>query len=177
MEVKQVFETLTPYDNFLYALKAKETRRQYPHRLDKFLSYLGLEGSIKEKCATLYKIGKDINLLETHIIRFISSQKERIQNKEISEGTLCNYIKALKLFCSMNDIMINWRKIIPYSIQMLKRRKSEWFREDLGILLNLLKHEKIKPIIAARMPLNEAARAHELLGTGSVTDKIVLICN
>jgi NADPH:quinone reductase len=69
------------------------------------------------------------------------------------------------------------RKIIPHSIQMLKRRKPYWFREDLEILLNLLKHEKIKPIIAARIPLNEAARAHELLGTGSVTGKIVLICD
>jgi NADPH2:quinone reductase len=51
----------------------------------------------------------------------------------------------------------------------LKKRKPEWFREDLGILLNLLKHEKIKPIIAAKMQLNEAAQAHELLGTESVT--------
>jgi hypothetical protein len=27
------------------------------------------------------------------------------------------------------------------------------------------------------MPLNEAARAHELLGTGTATGKIVLICD
>ncbi|HXV88284.1 MAG TPA: hypothetical protein VD710_04220 [Nitrososphaeraceae archaeon] len=29
----------------------------------------------------------------------------------ISEGTLCNYIKALKLFCSMNDTVLNWKKL------------------------------------------------------------------
>jgi len=39
---KQEFETLSPYENFVFALKAKETKRQYPHRLDKFLSFLGL---------------------------------------------------------------------------------------------------------------------------------------
>lgn len=44
------FVALTPYENFVYALKAKETKRQYPHRLDKFLTFIGLEGTIQEKC-------------------------------------------------------------------------------------------------------------------------------
>jgi NADPH:quinone reductase-like Zn-dependent oxidoreductase len=87
-------------------------------------------------------------------------------------SNIINWINVLAL-----NLIPDRRKIIPYSIQMLKRRKPYWFREDLEILLNLLKHEKIKPIIAARIPLNEAARAHELLGTGSVTGKIVLICD
>jgi hypothetical protein len=55
---KQELATLSPYDNFLYGLKAKETRRQYPHRLDKFLSYLGLEGTIEAKSSQLYEINK-----------------------------------------------------------------------------------------------------------------------
>jgi NADPH:quinone reductase-like Zn-dependent oxidoreductase len=49
------------------------------------------------------------------------------------------------------------RKFILYSIQMLKRLKPVWFHEDLILLLNLLKQGKIKPIVAARMPLNQAA--------------------
>ena len=69
------------------------------------------------------------------------------------------------------------REFMLYSIQTLKRLKPEWFHEDLISLLNLLKQGKIKPIIAAKMPLNQAARAHELLAGGSVTGKIVLICN
>jgi hypothetical protein len=40
---------LTPYENFVYALKAKESIRQYPHRLDKFLTFLEFEGTIPEK--------------------------------------------------------------------------------------------------------------------------------
>ena len=67
--------------------------------------------------------------------------------------------------------------MIPYSIQTLKKRRPDWFREDLRVLLNLLKQGKIKPIIAARMPLNEAAKAHELLEKGAVMGKIVFICN
>jgi hypothetical protein len=108
---KQELDTLTPYDNFLFGLKAKETKRQYPHRLDKFLSYLGLEGTIEEKCNQLYAISKDINFFHSQLIRFINTQKQRIEDKEISEGTLCNYVKAVKLFCHMNDIMINSKKI------------------------------------------------------------------
>jgi integrase len=104
-------DTLTPFDNFLYALKAKETKRQYPHRLDKFLTFLELEGTIPEKCAKLYRIAENINQFQSKIIKFITVQKERIESNEISEGTLSNYIKAIKLFCSMNDIIINWKKI------------------------------------------------------------------
>ena len=108
---EQQFEALTPYDNFVYALKAKESKRQYPHRLDKFLTYLDLEGTIPEKCAKLYGIARDISQLQSMIIKFINAQKQRIETNEISEGTLSNYIKAIKLFCSMNDVIINWKKI------------------------------------------------------------------
>jgi len=69
------------------------------------------------------------------------------------------------------------RTFFLYSIQTLKRLKPDWFYEDLILLLNLLEKKKIKPIVAARMPLNEAAHAHELLARGSVQGKMVLICN
>jgi len=68
------------------------------------------------------------------------------------------------------------KRVLPYSIQWLKRRKPAWFRDDLTALLRLLSEEKIKPIIASRFPLREIRRAHELLGAGGVTGKIVLLC-
>ena len=75
------------------------------------------------------------------------------------------------------NVVSDKRKFILYSIQTLKRLKPDWFHEDLTLLLNLLKQGKIKPIVATKMPLNEAAQAHELLAGGSVRGKIVLICN
>jgi hypothetical protein len=60
-------QVLTPYDNFLYALKARETKRQYPHRLDKFLVFMGLKGTIEEKCTKLYEFSKK-NLLGSSFI-------------------------------------------------------------------------------------------------------------
>jgi NADPH:quinone reductase len=69
------------------------------------------------------------------------------------------------------------KRVVPYSIQWLKRLKPALFRQDLIALLELLQQQKIKPIIAQRFPLCEARQAHELLGKGGVTGKIVLICS
>jgi NADPH2:quinone reductase len=67
------------------------------------------------------------------------------------------------------------KRVIPYSIQTLKRWKPEWFRRDLTALLDLLKQKKIAPVIAQRLPVAEARQAHELLAAGGVTGKIVLV--
>jgi NADPH2:quinone reductase len=67
------------------------------------------------------------------------------------------------------------RRVVPYSIQWLKRLKPAMFREDLIALFHLLEQQKIKPLIAHRFPIVEARRAHELLGKGGVTGKIVLV--
>src|SRR5512141_698670 len=68
------------------------------------------------------------------------------------------------------------KRIVPYSIQTLKRLKPDLFRQDLIALLDLLQQRKIKPLIARRIPLAEARRAQELLGQGGVIGKIVLLC-
>ena len=69
------------------------------------------------------------------------------------------------------------RRILPYSIQYLKRWKPIWFREDLTALFDLLREKKIKPMVAELIPLSEARRAQELVGQGSVRGKLVLVCN
>ncbi len=67
------------------------------------------------------------------------------------------------------------KRIVPYSIQTLKRLRPESFRRDLIALLDLLQQQKIKPLIAQRFPLAEARQAQELLGKGGVIGKIVLV--
>jgi NADPH:quinone reductase-like Zn-dependent oxidoreductase len=69
------------------------------------------------------------------------------------------------------------RRVVPYSIQTLKRLRPALFRQDLIALFDLLQQQKIKPLIARRFPLAEARHAHELLGNGGVTGKIVLVRN
>ncbi len=87
MEEKEIL-TLSPYDNFIYALKAKSTKRQYPNRLDRFLSFIGLEGSIQEKYDKLFELGHNKELFQSHLIRFINFQKAIHADS-----------RALNLFC------------------------------------------------------------------------------
>ena len=67
------------------------------------------------------------------------------------------------------------KRVVPYSIQTLKRVRPSVFREDLTTLFALLREQKIKPVIAQRFPLAEARRAQEVLATGGVAGKFVLI--
>jgi NADPH2:quinone reductase len=54
-------------------------------------------------------------------------------------------------------------------------KDSAWFREALAQLLDLLAAGRIKPVVAERIPLVEAARAHELLERGGYAGKVVLV--
>ena len=67
------------------------------------------------------------------------------------------------------------KRVVPYSIQWLKRLRPAWFRQDLVALFDLLQQKRIKPIIAQRFPLAEARHAQEFLETGGVIGKIVLV--
>jgi NADPH2:quinone reductase len=52
---------------------------------------------------------------------------------------------------------------------------NDWYRETLTALLDSLAAGRIKPVVAERIPLAEAARAHELLERGGYAGKVVLV--
>ncbi len=51
----------------------------------------------------------------------------------------------------------------------------DWYRETLTELLDSLAAGRIKPVVAERIPLAEAARAHELLERSGHAGKVVLV--
>lgn len=79
------------------------------------------------------------------------------------------------LYIAAGWLLPSRRRVVPYSIQTLKRMKPAWFRQDLSALLELLRRQEIRPIVARRFALAEARQAHELLGKGGVVGKIVLV--
>ena len=90
----------------------------------------------------------------------------------------CHRFRAIAIFGVY--IVGGWllpgrRRVVPYSIQTPKRLRPAWFRQDLIALFDLLQQQKINPLIAQRFALAEARQAHELLGKGGVTGKIVLV--
>jgi NADPH:quinone reductase len=84
---------------------------------------------------------------------------------------------AIFLYIASGWLLPGRKRVTPYSIQTLKRLKPELFRQDLIALFDLLQRKQIKPLVAQRFPLAEARDAHELLGKGGVTGKIVLVLN
>jgi NADPH:quinone reductase-like Zn-dependent oxidoreductase len=53
--------------------------------------------------------------------------------------------------------------------------RPDWYRETLAELFDLVPAGKINLVVAERIPLVEAARAHELLECGGYAGKVVLV--
>lgn len=103
-----------PMTNFMYALKSKESRRQYPRRFKMFLDYLSLEGTINEQAKQfLLNTKNDPEWMQEKFMSFVSFQLRRVSRGEITESTIKNYYKSTKLFCEMNSCAqnINWKMI------------------------------------------------------------------
>lgn len=84
-------------------------------------------------------------------------------------------IRIFGLYIVGSWLLPGRKRVVPYSIQWFKRIKPALFRQDLTALFELLQQQKVKPLIARRFPIAEARKAHELLGAGGVTGKIVLV--
>lgn len=142
---------LQPIERFLLALKAPETKRQYPKRLESLFDFLGLEGSFEEKTVLFYKMikaQKESELLTNQLLKFLQYQKDRVLRKEIEEATVSNYFKAIKLFCEMNNVMsINW-KLISRSMPKGRHASNDRppSREEIIKLLEY-PDRRIKPLI------------------------------
>jgi NADPH:quinone reductase-like Zn-dependent oxidoreductase len=54
-------------------------------------------------------------------------------------------------------------------------KEVAWYRQLLPELFDLLKEGKVSPVVAARIPLVEAVRAHEILESGEYGGKVVLV--
>jgi NADPH2:quinone reductase len=84
-------------------------------------------------------------------------------------------IAVFGLYIAGGWLLPNRKRVVPYSIQTLKRLRPSLFQQDLTALFDLLQQKRIKPLIAQRLPLRAAREAHELLGKGGVIGKIVLM--
>ena len=75
------------------------------------------------------------------------------------------------------NLLPNGKRVLTFQVAKLRDRHPAWFREDAAALFQLLAARKIEPVVAERIPLIEARRAHENLGRGGITGKQILICD
>ena len=64
-----------------------------------------------------------------------------------------------------------------YDIRSQKKKRPDWFREDLTALLGLLAAGTLRPVIAERLPLEDVVKAHQQVEHAEVQGKLVLIPN
>jgi hypothetical protein len=103
-----------PYSIFVYAIRSPYTKESYFRRLRRFfdsISFCNGETMDKRCNSFAYRARKDSNWAFSNILKFLYSQKERVEKKEITASTLRNYVKTIKMFCEVTDIIIQWKKI------------------------------------------------------------------
>lgn len=84
---------------------------------------------------------------------------------------------AFALYAAASWVLPGRRRVVPYSVQWMKRHRPQLFRQDMATLLELLRERRIRPIVFRRLPLAQARQAQELLGHGGVVGKVVLVPN
>ena len=61
-----------------------------------------------------------------------------------------------------------------YSINVMRARHPDWFKEDLAGLFQLLSERRIEPKVAERISFADVPNAHRRLETGGLEGKLVL---
>jgi hypothetical protein len=105
-----------PYSMFLFAMRSPKTREKCTGRLRMFFDFLGIPGeSMTERskifCEKAKSSDNNGSWVFSVIVQYLQKLKERVEQKEISAGTMKNRYQAVKLFCEMSDISIPWKKI------------------------------------------------------------------
>ena len=97
----------------------------------------------------------------------------------VATATAGRKVVPLSLFAIFLLKLVPDGRRVPLSPNMMKfpHTHSTWYRETLTELLDSAAAGRIKPVVAERIPLAEAARAHELLERGGYAGKVVLVAN
>jgi len=162
--------TVDPLTEFFDAIKTPLTKNKYEKRLDLFLKHIGMEGStLKERARSFADKARDVQWATYVINEYMRFQKERAERGEISESTLMNFYKPIKLFLEMNDITLNWKKIskrIPKGRQYGRDRAPTM--DEIKTILTY-PDRRIKPTILTMASSGIRIGAWDYLKWGHIT--------
>jgi hypothetical protein len=114
MAQKHEFPADSPMSDFQDFRLAHLTRQQYIIRLKMFFDSLGLSGSLdKQSRKFLGHVKKDggKEWAQNGLKYFIRDKKQRAEKGELAESSVRNFYKPVKLFCSIHDVELSWKKI------------------------------------------------------------------
>jgi NADPH:quinone reductase-like Zn-dependent oxidoreductase len=75
----------------------------------------------------------------------------------------------------LQRLMPGGKRARSYSINVMRARHPNWFKEDLSRLFGMLESGAIRPRIADRISFDEVVEAHRRLEAGGLDGKLVLI--
>ena len=139
---------IDPLSNFNYALKVEDTRLKYLQRLKFFFnSVLENENDIHSQAIEFMENARSSEWVYSAFISFIIEQNKRIARGDVTAGTVRNYYKPAKLFCDMNDVVVNWKKITKGMIR--EKQHGDDRAPTLDELRELVKYpdRRIRPIV------------------------------
>ena len=111
------FEDITPYENYLLAIRNEETRRRYQGQLEMFLDPNYQEDISAQKrkpldenqMATLVNdfvnmMKRDPNAGSNKLKRYVMKIKRQVDEKKLNSNTSKNRLKPIKKMLRANDI-------------------------------------------------------------------------
>jgi NADPH:quinone reductase-like Zn-dependent oxidoreductase len=87
---------------------------------------------------------------------------------------LLTQLLRIYVWRSLLGLLPGAKRVRPYSINLMRVQRPDWFRQDLEQLLSLLAAGAIQPSVAERISFDEVADAHRRLEAGSLQGKLVL---
>ena len=128
------------YNNFILSMKSEATKQLYTYCLNRYMQYCHYL-SIED---LLVKGGKEPRLIEASIIQYIVWLK---QDQKLSSISVEHYLSAVMHFYSMNDIVLNRKKIGMYLGEYVRAQKDRAYTtEEIHKLLDFC-DERSKALI------------------------------
>ena len=150
------------------------TRRNYESRVANFLKRLDVVGeTLQERASSFVELAKkDTTWATLQLASYMNYQKARADRNEISQSTLPNYFKPIKLFCIENDVILNWKKIsrrIPHGRKFANDRAPSF--EEIRKILSY-PDRRIKPAVLIMLSCGGRVGLFDYLSYGHITPVI-----
>jgi NADPH:quinone reductase len=89
-------------------------------------------------------------------------------------GTLLMSLVRVYLWRRVRSWLPGGKRVLMYSINLMRARHPAWFQEDLETLFGLLATGGIRPRVAERISFDEIVEAHRRVEAGGLEGKLVL---
>jgi integrase len=107
------------YDKFIHSCKSEVTKKEYTAALKRFMSHYEIKGY-----EDILKLS--VKEAEEMLIDYVLFMKKG----DLSRGYVTQQIAAVKRFLFMNDVVLNWNKIVEYKGEFKRKQKDEAYSHE-----------------------------------------------